>query len=321
MKRTAMILLSLALLVPSFALAEEAGILPAEEAGTLMEGEVFPEGELPEACASEAPTMPEVTPMPTALGENAFQTAGDLFQYWMSLKSFPESPYPDYVTGVWSTDGSADQLTFGVTKNEEGEAGKEEILSYIVDDSTADFTYQSFPHHELMKVQGNLITSMNNETGAYGIGVYDMENRVVISIDVSAPGAEAFMEECFAAYGDRVAFEEGEGIFLTLETGVDRGGDLGELPATGLLQETGLKKPNLLPVMCLAVLLLLCLGALLLLRNRRGRAAVTAQGECITAASVTEGEIKEALREYAAVPSAALDEKILAAAEKEIEGK
>jgi len=41
-----------------------------------------------------------------------------------------------------------------------------------------------------------------------------MENRVHIDIDITAPGAAAFMEECFAAYGDRIEFEEGEGISI-----------------------------------------------------------------------------------------------------------
>lgn len=318
MKRITILLLSLVLLLPSFAFAEETGTPPAEEASTLLGGETFLEGEQPEACASEAPTLPEVTPVPTAAGENAFKTAGDLFQYWMSGKSFPESPYPDYVTGVWSTDGGMDNLTIGVTKDDAGEAGKAEILSCIEDDSTVTFTYQSFPHHELMKVQGNLVTSMNDETGAYGMGVHEMENRVVISINVSAPGAEAFMEECFAAYGDRVAFEEGEGIFLTLETGVDGTGDI---PATGLVHETGLEKPNLLPLVCLLAALLLSVGVLTVLKNRRSRTAVTAEGAQVTTAPVTEGEIKAALQENLISPPAALDAGILAAAEKELQGK
>lgn len=315
MKRVLSFAVCFALLLPTFAFAEGVSTPPAEEASTLLGGETFLADEVPEACASEAPVLPDVTPMPAAVGKNAFQTAGDLFQYWMSGKSFPESPYPDYVTGVWSTDGSADQLTFGVTKDEAGEAGKAEILSYIVDDSTVTFAYQSFPHHELMKVQRSLVSSMNDETGAYAMGVHDMENRVVISINVSAPGAEAFMEECFAAYGDRVAFEEGEGIFLTLETGVD---GTGGVPATGLVQETGLNKPNLLPLVCLLAALLLSLGVLTILRNRRSRTAVTAEGEHVAAASVTEGEIKTALKENLAAPPAALDKKILAAAEKEM---
>jgi len=64
MKKLLILFLSLALFLPSFAAAEEVSILPAEEASTLMEGELLPEGELPEACASEAPTLPEMTPIP-----------------------------------------------------------------------------------------------------------------------------------------------------------------------------------------------------------------------------------------------------------------
>jgi len=319
MKKLLILFLSLALFLPSFAAAEEVSILPAEEASTLMEGELLPEGELPEACASEAPTLPEMTPIPAAASENAFRTAGDLLQFWMGRKSFPESAYPDYVTGVWSTDGGIDNLTIGVTKDEAGEAGKEEILSWIEDDSSVTFAYQSYPHRELMKIQGNLVSSLNDETGAYAIGVDEMENRVHIDIDITAPGAAAFMEECFAAYGDRIEFEEGEGISITTETigAIDPGGAL----TTGLMHETGYEKPNLLPLVFFVSLLLLAAGGWMFLKNRRGRAAVTAEGDTVSAAPITDAAIKAALRESGDTPPPSLDEKILAAAEKEIQGK
>lgn len=207
-----------------------------------------------------------------AEGENTFRTAGDLFQYWAGLESFPMSPYPDYVTGVWSTDGSTENLTFGVTEDAAGEAGKEEILSLIEDDSTVSFAYQTFPHRELMEIYGKLVSDLGSDTGAYGMGVYEMENCVMISIDVSAPGAEAFMEECLAVYGDRVAFEEGEGITITAEAGVDTGGAV-------LREDGGLERPQLLPFVLAAALLLLGAGGALLLGKRKRAGDGAAQEE------------------------------------------
>ena len=59
-----------------------------------------------------------------------FADANALFQYWYSTQETPSaSPYPDYVCGVWSTDGTTDHLTIAVTKDEAGEAGKSEIPS------------------------------------------------------------------------------------------------------------------------------------------------------------------------------------------------
>ena len=73
--------------------------------------------------------------------------------------------------------------------------------------------------------------------------------------------------------------------------------------------------------MCLLAALLLAVGVLTVLKNRRSRTAVTAEGAQVTTAPVTEGEIKAALQENLISPPAALDAGILAAAEKELQGK
>lgn len=173
-----------------------------------------------------------------ALAAGTFSSAADLWTFWQeSPASREESPYPSYICGVWSTDGSQENLTFSVTKDEAGEAGKAEILELVEDDSTVSFTYQSYPHEELWAIQLELEPWLGDATGAYGIGVYEMENTVVISINTDHPKSEAFMQDCFAAYGDRIRFETGSG--LTFTAGSSEIGVISAVGGLAFTEETG----------------------------------------------------------------------------------
>ena len=164
----------------------------------------------------------------TALAERDYPTAGDLYQAWFQQNGY-ENPYPDYITGVWSAGGTEYQLVFGVTKDEAGEAGKDEILRLVADDSTVSFSYQSYSYAELLAVQQAITPLMGDTFGAYACGIYDMENVVKISIDETNPRAEEWMDDLFTQFGDKIAFEKMDGRFITLEdtraeTSRDKGG-------------------------------------------------------------------------------------------------
>jgi len=174
----------------------------------------------------------------TALADNEYATAGDLYQAWYAENGY-ENPYPDYITGVWSADGSMDRLVFGITGDERGEAGKEDILRIVADDSTVEFAYQTYSYAELLAIQREIEPLMGDEYGAYACGIYDMENVLKISIDETNPKAEEFMTDLFARHGDRVAFEKMDGkIVLMEDTAADTsrdGGDPTVSAALGLL--------------------------------------------------------------------------------------
>lgn len=152
----------------------------------------------------------------TALAEGDYPTAGDLYQAWFQQNGY-EHPYPDYITGVWSANGTEQHLVFGITKDERGVAGKDEILRLVADDSTVSFAYQSYSYNELLAVQQEITPLMGDPSGIYACGIYDMENVVKISIDESSPQAEPLMEELFARFGDKISFEKMDGEFVTLE--------------------------------------------------------------------------------------------------------
>ena len=86
-----------------------------------------------------------------------FPTLFDLFQHWCN------DGYPDYVTGVWSNDGSSYNLTVGLVDGTAGEAGKQEILDLIENDASITFTTQTYSHNYLMRIQDALFSQYLQE--------------------------------------------------------------------------------------------------------------------------------------------------------------
>ena len=140
-----------------------------------------------------------------------YLTMGDLYQAWFENEEY-EYHYPDYVCGVWTETGDMSELVVAVTKDEAGEAGKQEILSLIENDASVKFTYQSYTYKELRQLQDELSQFMGDESGIYGMGVNQMDNKVHADIDMSNPNAEMYVEKLLGQYGDKLVFEAGSGI-------------------------------------------------------------------------------------------------------------
>ena len=160
-----------------------------------------------------------------------FATSMDLWNCWQNQRAMDyddPNPYPEYITGVWTEDNMA-TLTFGVTEDERGEKGKAELLELIEDDGTVRFAYQKYPYNELWELQLKLEEQMGEETGVFGLGIYEMENHLHIDIDENNKNSAEFMKECFAEYGDKIVFEKSDGISVNAEeTGyADGAGSIG----------------------------------------------------------------------------------------------
>lgn len=137
-----------------------------------------------------------------AAGE--FATSADLFQYW------EETTYPDYVCGVWSNDGTMNSLTIAVQENDAGNAGKQEILELIADDSTVTFAYQQYSLNYLRKVQEELDTYFEKDLGLASTGVNVYTNKVDVGVleeKANNPETIAMIEEISSKYGDLVFIE------------------------------------------------------------------------------------------------------------------
>ena len=147
-----------------------------------------------------------------ATGET-YATAGDLFQSWAEN-------YPDYICGVWSTDGGMNNLTFSVMNNEDGEKGKEEILALVEDDSTVTFEYGVVSRNYLTQVQEELLPYFEKDLGLLSSAVYEMQNRIELGIMIDRaedPDTLAMLEELKEKYGNIFIIAYTDEAFDTLE--------------------------------------------------------------------------------------------------------
>ena len=139
----------------------------------------------------------------------------DLFQEWAA------NGYPDYVSGVWSNDGSMNNFTFALVEGEEGERGKEEILSRLGEGSTVQFVYQKYSRNYLANVQDELLPYFEKEIGLISSGLDEMENRITLGILEGMeenPETLAMLDELKEKYGDVFFVEYGRQP-MTLEMG------------------------------------------------------------------------------------------------------
>lgn len=219
-------------------MAEEGGLVP-----TVIDESIEPAYILPEETTSKVyppdymggnEIVPAIRDDGTPIAK--YLTMGDLYQSWFENAEY-EYAYPDYVCGVWTETGDMSQLVVAVTKDEAGEKGKEEILSLIENDDSVKFTYQSYSYKELRQVQDEISVYMGDESGIFGLGVYEMDNKVHAVIDMSNPNAEGYMKKFLGQYGDMLVFEAGSGITYDCQSEgfVDSAGgyDMGYTEETG----------------------------------------------------------------------------------------
>ena len=145
-----------------------------------------------------------------------YANADALYQAWYGN-------LPDYITGVWSTDGSQYNLTFGIRADVDVKAVKEEILSLVKDDKSVSFAVQKYSYNELKAINDELLAyfpSPENDAdyGLVSMGVYEMENMVQIEILEARkddPVTVAFVKEITEKYGDAVSIAYTENYVQT----------------------------------------------------------------------------------------------------------
>ena len=146
-----------------------------------------------------------------------YANAGELYQVWYENM-------PDYITGVWSTDGSGENLTFGIKADADMEAVKAEILSLIKNDASVSFAVQKYSMNELRRINDELLTYFpgpenDADYGLIGMGIYDTSNVIIVEILEARkddPVTVAFIEEITGKYGDAISIAYGENYVQTL---------------------------------------------------------------------------------------------------------
>lgn len=269
------------------ALAAVECTVPKELSGGTAAPDVLIIGGAPEG--NTAPDSPALD-MPAdgaAMGQTVdgkYATMGDLYQAWGGYAG-----YPDYICGVWSTDGGMSNMTVAVTKDEAGERGKEEILSLLENPNSVTFTYQSYSYQELQEVNEAIVERMI--AGDYSIvacGIYEMENKVHVSVLETAEDAEKTAQKLVKTYGDKVTVELGSMLFdtTTMEETYDRG------------------VPGVLLVLAAAVVLIGITVA------ARLPARLTSAGEVITERPMSRRQVEKLVAGSTEIPSERVEEQI-----------
>lgn len=256
-----------------------------------------------EAETDEQDVAPDVSAqaVPDTGTAGVYATAGDLYRQW-------SMNYPAYICGVYSTDGSYENLTFAVTKDEAGEAGKAEILALVKDDSTVTFTYQSYPYAELRAIQEELTPYMGDDIGINSLGIDEMENVLTIGINSQTKTAETehFMQECFEKYGNHIRFQDNEGIYIYTNS-------IDELSGGGSTLDKGTQTFQW--YLFVSILLILLIGVFFFVRHPALEMQTTS-GEVVNAAGFSVSETEELAKQAIIEPSEKLDNDILSKIEK-----
>ena len=141
--------------------------------------------------------------------EAKYNTAGELFEAWYEN-------LPDYICGVWSTDGGTNNLTFGIQNNAAGNAGKQEMLDLVKNNSTLTFVYQEYSRNYLLQIQREIDEYMKKELGLISTALNEQNNCIELGIlkerkdDVAT---QDMIKEITDRYGNAVTVEYTDAIY------------------------------------------------------------------------------------------------------------
>lgn len=232
--------------------------------------------------------------------EAVFETAGELYQSWAKADN-----YPDYVCGVWSTNGSEDYLTIAVLDTEEGEQGKAEILDLVKDDSTVTFAYGEYSRNYLTQTQ-NEVTKLFKTSKDHGIvasALLDKENRVELTVideyEYNKKSKE-MLSNLKSQYGDVFIINYAkEPIFSE---------DLAYTSSTDISIHEERKSPDYSTIVLLLILVFSV--AFMIVRKRRQALLKTSTGETITSTKLSQNEIETLIKDSDITYPRELDQKI-----------
>ena len=251
------------------------------------------------APAVEEADAPAVEPETTVSGEapaDAPQGARAVFASAAELYGSWAGQYPDYVCGVWSNDGTMDDMTIAVVS----EDAKAQVLKQLEPGAKVTLTVMKYPYYDLRAIQEALTSQMGDETGIIGLGVLEMENVLEVTLLDGNPHAADTARELASAYGDRVKTVMSGPIAMMEELGPE------PAPAAGAGSTSRRWAWLLLPFGFALALL-----SYSLLRRR-----AAAQTHAGTVEAEETDPVTRQVQEAQITPSARLDEKILEAARK-----
>lgn len=237
---------------------------------------------------------------------SVYENAGQLYDAWTS-----QYGVPDYITGVWSTDGGHKNLTFGVLKGDAGEHGKQEIFALVRDDSTVTIVYQTYSRNYLYQIQNEIEdTYFDADFGLVTVGVAELENK--LCVEVHRDFAEnvdtiAMIRRVTDQYGDAVSFSFVD-AYPEILTGSQPPAPTGPVLAAPNPQD------HFSPLVFLIAVCVIAATFLFFTEIRRRRLIAVAIGN--TSAVMDENPVdakgvENAIRESKVKPSKALDDRVM----------
>lgn len=240
---------------------------------------------------------------PAFAAKGKYRTAGELYQAW-------HEDTPDYICGVWSTDGGSENLTFGIQDNAAGEAGKQEILDLIQDDSTVSFVYQTYSRNELLQIQWELYAYLQQDLGMVYTSLHEAENRIEVGIykpRVQEPATMEMIDELTAKYKDAISISYTDSSFVDL---------------AGIAEPSVGKQPSYALFAALGGALVLAAAFILFMHTVRKRSMLVLQpntGRNVTGTAARNArEVADMVKKANPSLPASLDAKVMAAIAKEL---
>ena len=227
--------------------------------------------------------------------EAQYSNAGELYEAWAEN-------LPDYICGVWSTDGGYSNLTFGIQDNEAGNAGKQKMLDLIENDSSITFVYQEYSRNYLLQIQREIDEYMKLDLGLVSTGLYDTRNCIELGIledRKNDADTQKMIKEITDKYGNAVSVTYTDARFeLTL----------------GEEKDPMAQYSLFLPVFLVAVAVL---GMLFIVIQKRGVLLQTGNGTTMVSTTAPTGkEVEEMVMKSSYKTSSKLDKKIMNAINK-----
>ena len=222
--------------------------------------------------------------------EAQYSNAGELYEAWAEN-------LPDYICGVWSTDGGYSNLTFGIQDNEAGNAGKQKMLDLIENDSSITFVYQEYSRNYLLQIQREIDEYMKLDLGLVSTGLYDTRNCIELGIledRKNDADTQTMIKEITDKYGNAVSVTYTDARFeLTL----------------GEEKDPMAQYSLFLPVFLVAVAVL---GMLFIVIQKRGVLLQTGNGTTmVSTTSPTGKELEGMVKKSSYKTSSKLDKRIM----------
>lgn len=235
-----------------------------------------------------------------------FENAGALYEHWTSRDELPE-----YITGVWSSDGGEVNLTFGVTNDTAGHEGAKLILDLVADDDTVAIAYQTYALDYLYDIQADAEQYLADDIGFMAVGVYFSTNRVEVDVDqkrLADPDTTAAVNALIEKYGNAVFFRFTSTVYVPT-IGVANS------PVNGfynpifspIRNQSNIQTPLLCALFAMSIILL---AALFFSEYKRRKLLIllTSSGTVtISRSKPSCSAIEEAVRKSSFMPSADLD--------------